>query len=71
MKFRGWMAPIIGPVVGALVGLWTAPPDIPINEWLLALAGIGLVAGLIVWWRDFRGSKKVESDESCKKSWLK
>jgi len=53
----GWLGPIVGPLIGAFVVYKYSQQNssslgLPV---LLALgAGLGLAAGLVVWWMDAR-----------------
>jgi ribosomal protein L40E len=58
MKLNGKMGPPVGAAIGFALGIWTAAFEMQgyatVARLIVALgsAGIGLLAGFIVWWLD-------------------
>lgn len=65
----GWVAPLLGLVVGAVLGSYTGrrmnfdPPSLFL-PFVAAMAGIGFVAGLIVWLIDHQRKRQQRADDS-------
>ena len=65
-SFPGWVGPFVGPIVGAAVAWRALGRDGQAANWtrILLAAGLGLVAGVIVWLLDLvkRRNRKDEKD---------
>jgi MFS family permease len=58
----GWLGPIVGPLVGGLLALHSFSDEdhtgLGLVGGLAIGAGLGLAAGLVVWWLDARKRRK-------------
>jgi ribosomal protein L40E len=68
MKINGRMGPPVGAAAGLVIGIWTVAFEMqgydPIVRFILPamFAGIGLLAGFIVWWLDRASGQSAAND---------